>query len=55
MPNWCHNTLTASDEALKQIVNEEREIDFNTVIPMPKELEGTVRANRNSTKEEKAV
>ena len=38
---------------LKQIVNEEGEIDFNTVIPMPKELEGTVRANRDSTKEEK--
>jgi len=53
MPNWSFNILNASDEVLKQIVNEEGEIDFNTVIPMPKELEGTVSPNRDSTKEEK--
>ena len=53
MPNWTYNKLTASDEVLKQIVDENGEIDFNTIISMPKELEGTVRANRNSTKEEK--
>lgn len=49
MPNWSNNILNASDEVLKQIVNEEGEIDFNTIIPMPKELEGTVSPNRNET------
>jgi hypothetical protein len=53
MPNWSYNTLTASDEVLKQIVNEEGEIDFNTVIPMPKELEGSVSPSRDNTEEEK--
>jgi hypothetical protein len=53
MPNWSYNTLTASDEVLKQIVDENGEIDFNTIVPMPKELEGTVSPNRDSTQEEK--
>jgi hypothetical protein len=53
MPNWSFNILNASDEVLKQIVNEEGEIDFNTVVPMPKELEGTISPNGDSTKEGK--
>jgi len=53
MPNWSYNILNASDEVLKQIVNEEGEIDFNTVIPMPKELKGTVSPNRDDTQEKK--
>jgi len=42
MPNWSFNALSASDEVLKQIVNENGEIDFNKVKPMPEELVGTV-------------
>lgn len=53
MPNWSHNKLTASDEVIKQIVNEEGEIDFNTVVPMPKELQGTVSPSRDKTRKEK--
>jgi hypothetical protein len=53
MPNWSYNILNASDEVLKQIVNEEGEIDFNTVVPMPKELQGTVSPSKDDTQEEK--
>jgi len=53
MPNWSYNILDASDEVLKQIVNEEGEIDFNTVVPMPKELQGTVSPSKDDTQEEK--
>ena len=53
MPNWSYNILNASDEVLKQIVNEEGEIDFNTVVPMPKELQGTVSPRKDDTQEEK--
>ena len=53
MPNWSNNTLTASDEVLKQIVNQDGEIDFNTVVPMPKELQGTVKPSKDDTQEEK--
>jgi len=53
MPNWSYNILNASDEVLKQIVNEEGEIDFNTVVPMPKELLGTVSPSRDDTQEKK--
>jgi len=50
MPNWCRNTLklseTAQDirEVLKDYLAEEGEgtfLDFNKIIPMPPELEGT--------------
>ena len=53
MPNWSYNILNAPDEVLKQIVNEEGEIDFNTVVPMPKELQGTVSPRKDDTQEEK--
>ena len=53
MPNWSYNILNASDEVLKQIVNEEGEIDFNTVVPMPKELLATVSPSRDDTQEKK--
>ena len=52
MPNWSYNILNASDEVLKQIVNEGGEIDFNTVVPMPKELQG-VSPSRDDTQEKK--
>lgn len=52
MPNWSYNTVSASDEVLKQIVDENGEIDFNTIVPMPKELEGTISPNRDKTQEE---
>ena len=55
MPNWSYNILDASDEVLKQIVNEEGEIDFNTVVPMPKELQGTVSPSRDDTQEKKML
>ncbi len=53
MPNWSYNTLTASDEVLKQIVDEAGEIDFNTVIAMPKELQGTVSPTTDDTQEKR--
>ncbi|MDA7509960.1 hypothetical protein N8527_01700 [bacterium] len=53
MPNYCYNTLSASDEVLKQIVNEKGEIDFNKIVPMPKELEYTLSPSRVETREEK--
>ena len=53
MPNWSYNILNASDEVLKQIVNKQGEIDFNTVVPMPKELQGTVSPSKDDTQEEK--
>ena len=53
MPNWSYNKLTASDEVLKQIIDEKGNLDFNTIVPMPKELEGTISPNRDKTQEEK--
>ena len=53
MPNWSYNILNAPDEVLKQIVDEGGEIDFNTVVPMPKELQGTVSPSRDNTQEKK--
>ena len=53
MPNWTYNKLTASDEVLKQIVDENGEIDFNTIISMPKELEGTVGLTEIAPKRKK--
>lgn len=38
MPNHVSNEITASDEVLKALLNEEGEIDFNTVVPMPESL-----------------
>ncbi len=53
MPNWSYNILSASDEVLKQIVDEAGEIDFNTIIPMPKELKGTVSPTTDDTREKR--
>jgi hypothetical protein len=52
MPNWCNNSLTliGSDESLDKLVenyvvkddNNEIQLDFNKIVPMPVELKGTV-------------
>lgn len=42
MPNWVTNWLTVRTEDVDLIIGDEREVDFNTLIPMPKELENTV-------------
>ena len=53
MPNWCNNEVTmyADEETIKQLKAEvfttdkktkQSYLDFNKVIPMPKELEDTI-------------
>ena len=38
MPNWVNNKLRVEKKYLNQIINNERNIDFNIAIPMPESL-----------------
>lgn len=46
MPNWCTNVLkiegniTAVAAATSRIINEEGQVDFGLVNPMPVEMKG---------------
>ena len=42
MPNWVDNYLVVNKEAKKYIVNDENEVDFEILIPMPEEVKNTV-------------
>ena len=42
MPNWTYNTIAIRKEDSKYLLNEKREVDFNIICPMPKELETTI-------------
>jgi hypothetical protein len=53
MPNHCHNSLKVSSRAteiFKTIKGEERDIDFNKIVPMPDELKNTVAPSRKPNK-----
>ncbi len=58
MANYCQNSLKVQGDAkeLKKfmglLVNKEGDLNFNAVVPMPKELEGT---DAPSKKENKAL
>lgn len=39
MPNHITNTLEASREVIKFLLNNKGEVDFNNVIPMPKDID----------------
>ena len=59
MPNWCYNNLYITVENNKQLEkviqgitnNSEQPFDFNRVIPMPEELEGTNAPNKLNPEE----
>ena len=66
MPNWCQNELSvrADESALIEKIKsflsgkdedgEDIAIDFNKVLPMPAELDGTHAPSFNETDEQKA-
>ena len=52
MPNWCDNRVEIYGdnpdqikEVKKTLASEETCFDFNNIVPMPKELEGTTSPN----------
>lgn len=42
MPNWVQNWLTVRTQDKHFIIGKDECVDFNTLIPMPKELENTI-------------
>lgn len=42
MPNWVNNFLSIQTKDLDKVVNKKNEVDFNILVPMPKELEHTI-------------
>lgn len=42
MPNWVTNEIAIKKEDMKYLFNDNGEVDFNVICPMPKELERTV-------------
>ena len=59
MPNWCYNRVevyTENEEELKRwketVESKESKFDFNKIVPMPKELEGTVKGTNHVPSEE---
>ena len=47
MPNWIYNTITTSNDLLKLVVNENDQLDFNKIIPMPHEIKSTIGKSIN--------
>ena len=48
MPNWCNNSLTINEdsndsilEVLKDYLNENGELSFEKILPIPDELKNT--------------
>ena len=58
MPNWCYNRVEICgepeemDEFRKLVKSKESPFDFNKIVPMPKELEGTVKGTNHVPSEE---
>jgi len=58
MPNWITNILTINadekmvQKILSEIKSEESQFDFNKIVPMPSELEGTTAPTRIVSDEE---
>lgn len=51
MPNHCYNEIVAKKEILDELYDyKEKKIDFNKLIPMPKELENSVADGSGSIK-----
>jgi hypothetical protein len=42
MPNWVINYLTIKREDAKYVLNDEGNVDFNMLVPRPKELNNTI-------------
>ena len=41
MPNWTTNYLACHEDDLRSIVNDQGDVDFNLVAPMPEKLDIT--------------
>ena len=41
MPNWVYNSMTVKADHINRILNPNNEVDFELVLPMPKELDVT--------------
>ena len=59
MPNWCYNRVEVFIEDEKElkrwketVESKESKFDFNKIVPMPKELEGTVKGSNHVPSEE---
>lgn len=39
MPNWVFNHITVRKKDVARIVNKDGDVDFELLLPMPKELE----------------
>ena len=59
MPNWCYNRVEVyieDAEELKRwketVESKESKFDFNKIVPMPKELEDTVKGSNHVPSEE---
>jgi len=59
MPNWCYNRVEVyieDEEEVKRwketVESKESKFDFNKIVPMPEELEGTVKGTNHVPSEE---
>ena len=58
MPNWCYNRVEICgdpeemDEFRKLVKSKESEFDFNKILPMPKELDDTIKGSKHVPSEE---
>lgn len=50
MPNWCWNTMKVDGIYRDKILNNEGEVDFNIVLPMPETL-GQVTSGSNNIRD----